>query len=544
MDTTLFEPPGPGQWALDRSHYPGGTTPISQWLLAHCMGAGMERVFDESGLPARRIDTEFVNGFMYTRLVPLIGGDKPPRPLPPAIVLKIATRLHPEFRKRTKLAKAGRVERRFESVVEQWHTEIRPRLRAANLEFQRFDVDAATDAELRGHIAGLLDHLVETIELHFYLHGHDLGPIANYLYRCIGWGLDPTTAISALAGASPTTAVPGRRLVDLRTHVDAAPGPVDSLDDVRAISAEAAALLDEHLVEHGHVLATGYDITSFTLAELPAVLLGSIRTATHPGEHGPDPALVAAELRSGVPAAERAEFDGLLGDARSVMDMRDDNGPLTVEWPMGLLRRGLLAAGRPLADRGKLHDAEHVLDLLPAEARSIFADELPSADEMQARADARTHAARLDPPDTLGPDEPEPPLDVMPKPLADLVATVKVALTHLGMDGDTSADPLVGVGIGSDTYIGRVCSADTADEAIERLEPGDVLVVRATSPAFNAVLALAGAVVTANGGVLSHAAVLARELGIPAVIGASGALDIDHGAMVEVDPLAGRVTVR
>jgi rifampicin phosphotransferase len=70
-----------------------------------------------------------------------------------------------------------------------------------------------------------------------------------------------------------------------------------------------------------------------------------------------------------------------------------------------------------------------------------------------------------------------------------------------------------------------------------------VLVVRATSPAFNAVLSIAGAVVTAEGGPLSHAAVLARELGIPAVVGASGALDLQDGALVEVDPRVGAVRV-
>jgi pyruvate,water dikinase len=70
-----------------------------------------------------------------------------------------------------------------------------------------------------------------------------------------------------------------------------------------------------------------------------------------------------------------------------------------------------------------------------------------------------------------------------------------------------------------------------------------VLVVRATSPAFNAVLAVAGAVVTSHGGALSHAAVLARELGIPAVVGAPGALDIADGATVTVDPVLGRVAV-
>ena len=64
-----------------------------------------------------------------------------------------------------------------------------------------------------------------------------------------------------------------------------------------------------------------------------------------------------------------------------------------------------------------------------------------------------------------------------------------------------------------------------------------------TTPAYNVVLSIAGAVVTADGGPLSHAAVLARELGIPAVVGAPGALGIPNGSTVEVDPVAGVVRV-
>jgi pyruvate,water dikinase len=76
------------------------------------------------------------------------------------------------------------------------------------------------------------------------------------------------------------------------------------------------------------------------------------------------------------------------------------------------------------------------------------------------------------------------------------------------------------------------------------MEPGDVLVVRFTTPAYNTVLAIAGAVVTTEGALLSHAAVMARELGIPAVIGAPGALDeIPDGSDVEVDPVSGTVRV-
>ena len=67
---------------------------------------------------------------------------------------------------------------------------------------------------------------------------------------------------------------------------------------------------------------------------------------------------------------------------------------------------------------------------------------------------------------------------------------------------------------------------------------------RLTVPTFNSVLAMAGGVVTEGGGILSHTAVIARELGIPAVIGVAGALtNIPDGAEIVLDPIAGTVTV-
>ena len=86
--------------------------------------------------------------------------------------------------------------------------------------------------------------------------------------------------------------------------------------------------------------------------------------------------------------------------------------------------------------------------------------------------------------------------------------------------------------------------ADSPEQAIDRLRHGDVLIVPCTTPAYNAVLTLAAAVVTADGGPLSHAAVLARELGISAVVGARGALtEIPDGALIDVDPVVGEVRV-
>ncbi|MEV0890811.1 PEP-utilizing enzyme [Promicromonospora sp. MEB111] len=75
------------------------------------------------------------------------------------------------------------------------------------------------------------------------------------------------------------------------------------------------------------------------------------------------------------------------------------------------------------------------------------------------------------------------------------------------------------------------------------VSPGDVLVCRFTEPAWTALFGLVSAVVTETGGVLSHAAIVAREHGIPAVLAVPGATTtLSDGATVTVDGGAGRVT--
>ncbi|HET8945020.1 MAG TPA: PEP-utilizing enzyme, partial [Dehalococcoidia bacterium] len=81
-------------------------------------------------------------------------------------------------------------------------------------------------------------------------------------------------------------------------------------------------------------------------------------------------------------------------------------------------------------------------------------------------------------------------------------------------------------------------------EEIERLGPGEILVTHATSPPWTPLFAVAGAVVTEAGGILSHCAVVAREYQIPAVVGARGALQkIEDGMLVTVDGTGGTVKI-
>ena len=75
----------------------------------------------------------------------------------------------------------------------------------------------------------------------------------------------------------------------------------------------------------------------------------------------------------------------------------------------------------------------------------------------------------------------------------------------------------------------------------DRIVQGDVLVTESTTEAFNILLPLLGAIVTDSGGLLSHSAIVAREYGIPGVVGTRDATDrIPDGTRVRVDGDAGR----
>jgi pyruvate,water dikinase len=77
-----------------------------------------------------------------------------------------------------------------------------------------------------------------------------------------------------------------------------------------------------------------------------------------------------------------------------------------------------------------------------------------------------------------------------------------------------------------------------------RMQPGDVLVASITTPAWTSLFAMASAVVTDVGGPLSHSSIVAREYGIPAVLGTGAATRrITDGARIRVDGDAGTVTL-
>jgi rifampicin phosphotransferase len=536
-----WEPPGPGSWSLDDAHFSGSATPVYRAIHKAYFEEGMRQMMAVVGAPVSHLEEHFVHGRPYSKMVPLVGGDSTKGP-PPAPILWAATRLHPGFRRRRRTAAAFLDGRPWREVAERWNATERAEWSARNRALQDEAIAEVADAALAQHLERVVAHVHEAGVRHFVLHAYDMGPLGLLLVHSRRWGLDPREVLGALAGSSPATTEPTRLLRELGELVaERSTTAPTSLDEVRALGDDVAALLDAYLAERGCVVITRYDVDGHTLAELPEVVLGSILAGA---ERAPAPVdELVAGLRARVPEADRAHFDRLLDEARAAYGMRDDNGPMTIEWPLGILRRALLEVGRRLTGSGRLQEAEHVFELELDEVLALLRGaQAPTAVDAAARADRRRAESAVPAPATLGPVEDEPDMSILPAPFPLLLEAIDLLMGV--MDRDAAKGVLEGAGIGTEPYRGRARVATDAASALAVMDDGDVVVAPFTGPAWNSLLPMVGALVVEEGGAMCHAAIVASEFSIPAVVGVVGATaQIPDGAEVEVDPVAGAVRI-
>ncbi len=106
---------------------------------------------------------------------------------------------------------------------------------------------------------------------------------------------------------------------------------------------------------------------------------------------------------------------------------------------------------------------------------------------------------------------------------------------------DSSGDVLTG-NVGSGGVVTAKARVLHSPADFAAFEPGEVLVAAITTPAYTPLFAMAAGVVTDIGGVLSHGSIVAREYGIPAVLGTGSATRLIHtGDEITVDGAAGKV---
>jgi len=148
-------------------------------------------------------------------------------------------------------------------------------------------------------------------------------------------------------------------------------------------------------------------------------------------------------------------------------------------------------------------------------------------------------------PEILGmPPVDPPPLDWLPQKIQPTMRAFAIIMGNVFDDPEAgSEEKIEGLPVSSGMYEGTA-KVILSTRDFDRLKEGDVLVTKNTSAGFNVVLPIIGALVTDRGGVLSHAAIVSREYGIPGVVGTKNATrKIKDGDRVRVDGDKGEVTM-
>src|SRR6266581_4072335 len=537
-DDLRFEPPGPGSWAQDPVHFPRPMTRYFQETHPPPFKKGTNDFARYYGLLIDGLQVGYVKGFCYRRVLPASEAEIPER-----------------FRR----AEQVFAKKIWREQLRDWDEKCKPSSIATHRELQAVNPDALSDGELVAYLTRCRDHHSDMLAQHMRFTASAMLPIGDFLAHVGDWtGLPPSELLGLMRGSAAVSAGGSDEMQrlkraftqDLATReILASDGdPAQVLASLRSLGGEAGAAISGYLDLVGNRLVDGFDIAEPTAFELPDALVRAIRIAVSgEAQAASDVDARIAEVRAQVPAAHQAEFDELLGEARLTYRLRDERGVYSDIWASGLMRRGALAAGRRVASRGRIATPQQMLDASLDEMCALVAGTGgPSADELARRAEYRATYTAKDAPPFLGPPAPPPPdLAALPPSVGRLMRAIFIALGHLfgSSQAQNEERVLYGLAASKGVYEGPARRVSGPSQ-FGRIVKGDVLVTESTTEAFNILLPLLGGIVTDAGGLLSHAAIISREYGIPGVVGTREATErIADGALVRVDGDAGEVTM-
>ena len=536
--TQPFEAPGPGSWVLDAVHFP---RPVTRYLATTQPGpfsAAFAEFSAYYGLPIATQRMAYVNGFCYGTMI-LVEPDELPQ--------------------RFQRADEVFARRLWRDQLREWDEVAKPASIVVHRELQSVDPDAMTDEELSGYLVRCHDHHARMIKQHMRFTGAAVICVGDLLAHATSWArVESADVLATVRGAAPVSAGASEELDRLVAAITADPSarsllmsdddPAEILAGLRRSGNEVSAASEGFLNLVGYRLLDGFDISGRYALEMPDALVRAIRSWIEgPAERGPDAAAKHAELLGAVPEEHRAELDDLVAEARLMSRIRDERGVYSDIWAAGIMRRAALAAGRRLAGRERLHDPEHIVDATVDEMVQLLSGQPgPAADELADRAAYRAaHTAREAPPFLGEPPTPPPPADALPPAAGRVIRAFGTVTAEMFPSGPASQEEgaLRGLAASGGVYVGPARVVHGPAE-FGRIRQGDVLVTESTSEAFNILLPMLGAMVTDSGGLLSHAAIVAREYGIPGVVGTREATTrISDGARVRVDGDAGTVAL-
>lgn len=543
----VWEKPGDEHlyWTRDRMHFPRPVTPLATTAEVSALTQGFAFAADTLDLPVVPRYTAF-NGYLYST--------GQPRSFDPA---KMA-----EYGRKAE----GTLKLAVRNLEQSWNEKFLPELQDDIATYRAFDYDRATDAELATHVSWALDRLVREWTTHFLIvvPGHIALQIFTESYEKVTQSSDEFAPFVLLQGLRNKTVDGGLALWRLSREAAALPpvraaldntdpeavfAALDQTSEGRAFAKKFSDYLDEY-GWRGEFLSL--DEPSWT--EDPRAPLSLLRVyLDQPDTSSPEAEqarlaaereAAVAELRerlAGTSPEQREQFENLLHLAQFASVLNEDHNYFIDQMLTHLARRAFIEAGQRLVRRGQIRGKDDVMYLTAEELRAAIS----SADRRDFRALVEERRAQhlrmkaISPPSAVG--TPPPTVEAN----GEISPFEKSLLRFSGgppKEGVESTEIRGNAGSrGRVSGVARV--AHTPQEA-EGIEAGEILVCPTTAPSWTPLFAIAGAVVTDTGGILSHCAVVAREYGIPAVVGTHTATTrIRSGQRITVDGSAGVVTI-
>jgi phosphohistidine swiveling domain-containing protein len=528
-----------GNWLKDVAHFPDVVTPYGASTNLRDDGSFGRAMVEEWGLlpdgfVARAIGHEF-----YVHVDPDDGGAKPP----PWWVLGLVARILPSLRRKLSRARRAVESGLLQSLPAQWTSELKPAMLRQIEAFVATDLTKLDDAALCAHLEQLRQFSGEAMSLHFRLFVPHLVGLHGFARVCKELlDLEVPQTFRFLQGLSLASSAPTRDLAAIAAFARERPAARALIaargDDVleRLAKADPAvgARLAEYLATWG-VRTCGGDAGTPNLDERPklvADMLADLMERDLAASLLLERERAVAQARATLTDPEaRRRFDQALAYAELVYPLREDNVLLTDQLPTGLLRRVGLELGRRLAQRGLLaraHDAAMLTGEELQEALLARAGEGSDGSDLKStvlRRKAELAWVRANPgPAMYGPPPgPTPDLRGLPEPARRINEALLWGFEQELVPSATAAgDALVGIAASPGVYRGRVRVVRSVEQ-LSQLRSGEVLVCPTTSPAWMMVFQRAGALVTDAGSTLSHAAIIAREHALPAVVAVSNA---------------------
>lgn len=551
-----------GYWTRDNQHF---TKPISPMYVSYAFSMGLALLnlgAKDLGLPFEA-DGKVIGGWAYVRIVPPGGKDRRP---PPVWLLRLLVRIVPSIRSQVKkMIKTVRTDV-FSQYLEKWTKEWKPQVVKNSRDLLDVSVASLSDEQLDIHLSAVLEHDRKCKELHFRYLGWPflmIGELAVTCQELLNW--NNRQVFDLLSGLSEKDSEPARRLAELAqlvrsderlsnamTRINQTAKP----EEVLSLNPNFRERFKQYLNDFG-AITIGYDVIDPTIAEMPLELLRQIRsqislnynptasTATLEKRRLAAEARAAGQLNR-LPEEAKARFETVLRRTRTAYTIHDEETSFTQLMTEGICRYALLEYGSRLAAKKQLNMRDDIFMLTLEEARSAFKNGADLKKLVKRRWGERRWAeAHIGPASYGKTPSPPPSLNVFPSEVQTIMRSFQWSIEAVALgQASTDTGQLKGVPASPGTYTGAARIVKDESE-FSKLRPGDILVCRCTTPSWSVVFSTIGALVTEAGGILSHPAIVAREYGIPAVLGLDDATTkLTDGMLLEVDGEAGTVSLR